>query len=75
MCGIAGIVEKGKDRSTLMNDMLDIIRHRGPDAKSVYVHQDVTLGHRRLSIVDLTTGDQSGTPRNTSDFFISLGSL
>lgn len=58
MCGIAGIFEKAKDRSALMGDMLDMIRHRGPDAKSVYVHQDYTLGHRRLSIVDLTTGDQ-----------------
>ncbi len=41
-----------------MNEMLDIIAHRGPDAKSVHVHGDVTLGHRRLSIIDLSTGDQ-----------------
>jgi asparagine synthase (glutamine-hydrolysing) len=58
VCGIAGIFEKGKDRSSLMNDMLDIIKHRGPDAKSVHVHGDFTLGHRRLSIIDLNTGDQ-----------------
>jgi asparagine synthase (glutamine-hydrolysing) len=58
VCGIAGIFEKGKDQSSLMNDMLDIIKHRGPDAKSVHVHGDFTLGHRRLSIIDLNTGDQ-----------------
>jgi asparagine synthase (glutamine-hydrolysing) len=58
VCGITGIFEKGKDRSSLMNDMLDIIKHRGPDAKSVHVHGDFTLGHRRLSIIDLNTGDQ-----------------
>lgn len=58
MCGIAGIYERGADRRDLMNSMLDIIQHRGPDAKSVHVHQDFTLGHRRLSIIDLSTGDQ-----------------
>lgn len=58
MCGIAGIFEREKDRSGLMNSMLDIIEHRGPDAKSVHVHGDFTLGHRRLSIIDLSTGDQ-----------------
>lgn len=41
-----------------MDSMLDIIEHRGPDAKSVYVHGDFTLGHRRLSIIDLNTGNQ-----------------
>lgn len=41
-----------------MNLMLDIIEHRGPDAKSIHVNGDFTLGHRRLSIIDLSTGDQ-----------------
>lgn len=38
--------------------MLDAIRHRGPDDKSIHVHGDFTLGHRRLSIIDLDTGNQ-----------------
>jgi asparagine synthase (glutamine-hydrolysing) len=58
VCGIAGIFEKNSDHQQLMNDMLDIIVHRGPDAKSVHVFEDFTLGHRRLSIIDLSTGDQ-----------------
>ena len=58
MCGIAGIVEAQKDNRFLMDRMLDLIVHRGPDAKSVYTYKDFTLGHRRLSIIDLTTGDQ-----------------
>ena len=58
MCGIAGIVEKGTDRSPLMDRMLDVIAHRGPDAKSMFRHGDTVLGHRRLSIIDLDTGDQ-----------------
>ena len=58
MCGIAGIFEKEKDNRPLMSKMLDAIAHRGPDAKSIYTHQNFTLGHRRLSIIDLCTGDQ-----------------
>lgn len=58
MCGFAGIFEKNTDNSSLMNRMLEIIRHRGPDSGSVYVSGNYTLGHRRLSIVDLVTGDQ-----------------
>jgi asparagine synthase (glutamine-hydrolysing) len=58
MCGICGIVEKSADNAPLMREMLDIIRHRGPDGSSVFVHGDFCLGHRRLAIIDLTTGDQ-----------------
>jgi asparagine synthase (glutamine-hydrolysing) len=58
MCGIAGIFERGKDNASLMHSMLDIIEHRGPDSKSVHIHGDYTLGHRRLSIIDLSTGNQ-----------------
>jgi asparagine synthase (glutamine-hydrolysing) len=38
--------------------MLDIIAHRGPDAKTQYNKGNVTFGHRRLSIIDLSSGDQ-----------------
>jgi asparagine synthase (glutamine-hydrolysing) len=58
MCGIAGIIEARQDNRILMDRMLDLIAHRGPDAKSVYTYNSFTLGHRRLSIIDLTTGDQ-----------------
>ncbi len=58
MCGICGIVEKNKDNTSLMTDMLAIIKHRGPDDFSVYSNGDFCLGHRRLSIIDLSTGSQ-----------------
>jgi asparagine synthase (glutamine-hydrolysing) len=38
--------------------MADAIRHRGPDEDGVYVGQGVGLGHRRLSIIDLSSGQQ-----------------
>ena len=58
MCGIAGIYQKHQDNTALMHRMLDIIEHRGPDAKTLYAHDYFILGHRRLSIIDLTTGQQ-----------------
>lgn len=58
MCGIAGIFEKNKDNRSLMSEMLDSIEHRGPNDKAIYIHGNFTLGHRRLSIIDLCTGNQ-----------------
>ena len=58
MCGICGIVEKGHDNRAIVREMCDIIFHRGPDNDGIYTNDDVCLGHRRLSIIDLKTGDQ-----------------
>ena len=58
MCGICGVFEKDTDNRALVADMHNIIGHRGPDAASVHQSGDVCLGHRRLSIIDLSTGDQ-----------------
>lgn len=62
MCGINGIVfTKGSGRSVdreRLARMRDILGHRGPDAAGLFVDGTVGLGHRRLSIVDLKSGDQ-----------------
>jgi asparagine synthase (glutamine-hydrolysing) len=42
----------------LMRSMLSAIKHRGPDADGVYCSGPVSLGHKRLSIIDLSTGQQ-----------------
>src|SRR5215470_3647096 len=61
MCGIAGIFDyRGRaeiDR-TLLRRMTDILGHRGPDGEGYHIEPGVGLGHRRLAIVDLATGDQ-----------------
>ncbi len=61
MCGIAGIisstVSKEKTASAL-HRMNDAIAHRGPDAEGVWDDEHAYLGHRRLSIIDLS---DSGT--------------
>ena len=58
MCGICGVYEKGRDNRELVTCMHALIAHRGPDSAAVYQSGAVTLGHRRLSIIDLSTGDQ-----------------
>lgn len=56
MCGIAGIVGEGiseKERDPLQR-MIDRLAHRGPDAEGLWLEDGAALGHRRLSIIDLS---------------------
>jgi len=56
MCGICGFVGfKDKD---LIQEMTSRLTHRGPDDHGFYLGDDICLGHRRLSIIDLKTGHQ-----------------
>src|SRR5262247_1073525 len=60
MCGIAGIADvsgRPVDQS-LLRAMTGVQAHRGPDGEAVVVRGAVGLGHRRLAIIDLSTGDQ-----------------
>ena len=61
MCGIAGRfnfdASHPVDRAQLVA-MTDAVAHRGPDAGGYYLDGGIGLGHRRLSIIDLATGDQ-----------------
>ena len=57
MCGIVGLVTK-KEKENTIRLMNDRIKHRGPDGDGYFIDGDVALGHRRLSIIDLSTGDQ-----------------
>ncbi|MBW2271805.1 MAG: asparagine synthase (glutamine-hydrolyzing) [Deltaproteobacteria bacterium] len=58
MCGIAGFIGNGD--VALLGEMTDALRHRGPDARGLWwdAERRIGLGHRRLSIVDLESGDQ-----------------
>src|SRR5687767_14584252 len=60
MCGIAGMVAApGREADAgLLQAMTDILAHRGPDGDGMHLDGRVGLGHRRLSIIDLVTGDQ-----------------
>ncbi len=56
MCGIAGFV--GIDNKKLLRDMCYTIAHRGPDDSGYFIDGSISLGHRRLSIIDLASGHQ-----------------
>lgn len=56
MCGFVGII--GEEDPDLIRGMTDSIRHRGPDGEGYYTDPGISLGHRRLAIIDLVTGDQ-----------------
>ncbi len=58
MCGIAGIIGKDKNNKKYIKQMCDRIAHRGPDDARYFVSDGVALGHRRLSIIDLSGGAQ-----------------
>lgn len=59
MCGICGIVDfRTAPDLTLLGRMTDAIRHRGPDGNGCYHDGPAALGHARLAIIDLVTGDQ-----------------
>ncbi|MCP2619088.1 asparagine synthase (glutamine-hydrolyzing), partial [Candidatus Aminicenantes bacterium AC-335-A11] len=59
MCGICGIVHTEKPVPlSLIKSMCDSIIHRGPDDEGIFINENVALGARRLSIIDLVTGHQ-----------------
>ena len=58
MCGIAGIVTKRENKKEIIESMSKRIEHRGPDGEGYFFEGDVALAHRRLSIIDLSTGNQ-----------------
>ena len=58
MCGIAGIITKKENKDEIIKKMSERIKHRGPDGEGYYIDQNIALAHRRLSIIDLETGNQ-----------------
>jgi asparagine synthase (glutamine-hydrolysing) len=61
MCGINGIAYSSRSRqidSGVLDRMRDVITHRGPDGAGTFIDGNIGLGHRRLSIVDVSHGGQ-----------------
>src|ERR1700741_1649648 len=59
MCGIAGYISlDGIASESTIKQMTDAIAHRGPDGFGHKLFDNVAIGHRRLSIIDLASGAQ-----------------
>lgn len=54
MCGIIGIMSKGKINLNTFEKSLNTLYHRGPDGFGIWNEDGIALGHRRLSILDLS---------------------
>ena len=58
MCGFTGFTGSLDNKNQVLEDMMNTIIHRGPDSGGKYTDNDIALGFRRLSIIDLSSGDQ-----------------
>ena len=64
MCGICGFTGYRQDQKTVIERMMKAIEHRGPDSEGSFCREKITLGFRRLSIIDLEDGQQSHVSRS-----------
>jgi len=77
MCGIAGIADvagRVADEA-LLRAMTSVQAHRGPDGEAVVCRGPVGLGHRRLAIIDLNTGDQPMANEDGSIWIVFNGEI
>ncbi len=79
MCGIAGVLNLGDalppPELATLNTMISALRHRGPDECGVYRDGRVGLGHTRLSIIDLATGQQPLANEDDSVWVVFNGEI
>ncbi len=60
MCGICGVIERPGEKldDSLLREMNDLLRHRGPDGEGRYIEDNVGIANRRLAIIDVKGGQQ-----------------
>jgi asparagine synthase (glutamine-hydrolysing) len=78
MCGIAGFVNRAPanvDNAGILRRMTDRIAHRGPDAAGAWHDEWASLGHRRLSIIDLAAGSQPMTNETGEIWIVYNGEI
>ncbi|MCD4683140.1 MAG: asparagine synthase (glutamine-hydrolyzing) [Bacteroidales bacterium] len=79
MCGIAGIYNySASDKpvpENILKKMLSVIRYRGPDESGIYIGKNIGMGNVRLSIIDLSTGQQPISVRDKKYWIVYNGEL
>lgn len=78
MCGICGIISLEADRTVNGEDLIamrDSMVHRGPDDAGLFIDGNIGLGHRRLSIIDLSSGHQPMTNEDGSIIVVFNGEM
>lgn len=78
MCGFVGFLNSESDtekNTAVIQAMAEKIRHRGPDQGDCFVDSDISLGFRRLSIIDLDGGSQPITNEDGSAVLVFNGEI
>jgi len=78
MCGICGIYNYGRQEAVsadVLRRMTDLMIHRGPDSDGYHIDGNVGIGMRRLSIIDLTTGQQPIGNENDTIWVVCNGEI
>ena len=80
MCGIAGWINLENNRAenhseAVLHEMCERMKHRGPDSEGLWLDETVALGMRRLSIIDLHTGEQPVYNEDKSVVVVMNGEL
>src|SRR3954471_7425879 len=77
MCGITGKLsyDGAPIDPDLLGAMTEAVTHRGPDSAGYYFGDGIGLGHRRLSIIDLSTGDQPLTNEDETVWVVFNGEI
>ncbi len=66
MCGIAGFfqLDHASPSGNILRNMADAMKLRGPDGEGFFIENSLALAHRRLAVIDLSTGDQPMTAQD-----------
>lgn len=75
MCGICGIIGEAADKKEVLDRMMRVIRHRGPDGSDAYLSEKAALGFQRLSIIDLQQGMQPMYNEDKSKVLVFNGEI
>jgi asparagine synthase (glutamine-hydrolysing) len=78
MCGIAGFLHRNREEPCdegVLRRMADTLKHRGPDGEGYFVSGNIAMGHRRLAVIDLNTGDQPMTAADGSLTIVFNGEI
>ena len=73
VCGIAGVFRDGEpeDDRQVVASMLEVLRPRGPDSDGLVAEEGLTLGHRRLAILDLSEAGHQPMASRSGRFVVS----
>ena len=77
MCGFSGFTNPTSEKKaeSILKKMMSPIRHRGPDAESIYINNKIALGHYRLSIIDINGGQQPRIDNENNNYLVFNGEI